>query len=111
MNHRPEEIDLETDHLDMSSLETWTLVGADGQPFQSSKPGALGGYRRTRIYGRLDCPSARAALARGGYKDHRVFFASVVDAVMAGYRPCARCLPEAYKSWKDGHVWPIYILL
>lgn len=86
-----------------SSPSTWTLIGADGRPFQSSQPGTLGGHRRTKIYGRLDCPSALASLARGGYKAHRVFFATVEDAVSAGFRPCARCLPEAYQSWRARH--------
>lgn len=82
------------------SPRPWTLIGADGRSFSSSQPGTLGGHRRTRIYGRLDCPSAQAAIARGGYTAHRVFFAAAETAVLAGYRPCARCLPEAYQSWK-----------
>jgi methylphosphotriester-DNA--protein-cysteine methyltransferase len=55
----------------------------------------------TRIYGRLDCPSALRALASGGYVAHRVFFADEATAVAAGYRPCARCLPERYRDWKQ----------
>jgi methylphosphotriester-DNA--protein-cysteine methyltransferase len=66
----------------------------------SSAPGTVGGHRRQRIYGRLDCPSALRAIARGGYVEHRVFFADEDTAVAAGYRPCARCLPEQYRSWK-----------
>jgi methylphosphotriester-DNA--protein-cysteine methyltransferase len=53
-----------------------------------------------RIYGRLDCPSARRHIAAGHYVPHRVFFADEATAVAAGYRPCARCLPAAYKQWK-----------
>jgi methylphosphotriester-DNA--protein-cysteine methyltransferase len=62
--------------------------------------GTLGGHRGTRIYGRLDCPSALRALAKGGYVRYRVFFADEAEAVVAGYRPCARCLPEKYRAWK-----------
>jgi methylphosphotriester-DNA--protein-cysteine methyltransferase len=62
--------------------------------------GTLGGHRKTRIYGRLDCPSALRAIARGGYVKHRVFFADEAAAIAAGYRPCARCMPERYKEWK-----------
>jgi methylphosphotriester-DNA--protein-cysteine methyltransferase len=62
--------------------------------------GTFGGHRKTRIYGRLDCPSALRAIARGGYVTHRVFFAAEAAAVAAGYRPCARCMPERYKEWK-----------
>jgi methylphosphotriester-DNA--protein-cysteine methyltransferase len=64
------------------------------------KRGTLGGHRLTRIYGRLDCPSALRAIARGGYVAHRVFFVDEAEAVAAGYRPCARCLPEKYRVWR-----------
>lgn len=64
------------------------------------KRGTIGGHRRTRIYGRLDCPSALRAIARGGYVAHRVFFADEAEAVAAGYRPCARCLPDEYRAWR-----------
>jgi methylphosphotriester-DNA--protein-cysteine methyltransferase len=40
------------------------------------------------------------AIKRGGYVAHRVFFASVEDAVSAGYRPCGVCLPDAYARWR-----------
>jgi methylphosphotriester-DNA--protein-cysteine methyltransferase len=77
------------------------LLGADGRWILSPEPGRLGGHRITRIYGRLDCPSALRAIARGGpYPRHRVFFADEAAAVGAGFRPCARCLPEAYRAWK-----------
>jgi methylphosphotriester-DNA--protein-cysteine methyltransferase len=62
--------------------------------------GTLGGHRATRIYGRLDCPSALRAIERGGYVKHRVFFVDEQAAVAAGYRPCARCLPDKYRDWK-----------
>lgn len=78
----------------------WRLIGADGRPYDSPRPGTLGGHRRSRIYGRLDCPSARRAIERGGYVAERVFFADEGTAVAAGYRPCAVCLPEAYRRWR-----------
>jgi methylphosphotriester-DNA--protein-cysteine methyltransferase len=77
-------------------------MGSDGSPYSSPVPGALGGHRRSRIYGRLDCPAARRAIDRGGYVAHRVFFAGEPDAIAAGYRPCAVCLPEAYAAWRAG---------
>jgi hypothetical protein len=79
---------------------TWTLVDAAGGPFTSMVPGTVGGHRRSRIYGRLDCPAARRALARGHYAAHRVFFLDEVTARRAGYRPCAVCLPEPYRDWR-----------
>ena len=77
-----------------------TLVGADGQSYQSPIPGTLAGHRRLRLYGRLDCPSALRSLARGHYAPQRVFFADEPTAIAAGYRPCAVCLPLEYARWK-----------
>jgi len=78
----------------------YELIGADGRPYGSDLPGTFGGHRRTKVYGRLDCRSARQAIARAGYVTHRVFFADESTAVAAGYRPCAVCLPEAYARWR-----------
>jgi methylphosphotriester-DNA--protein-cysteine methyltransferase len=82
-------------------MKRYMLIRADGTTYLSSVPGTIGGHRATRIYGRLDCPSALRAIANGGYVTHRVFFADEDTAVAAGYRPCARCLPERYRAWKD----------
>ncbi len=79
---------------------TYRLTGPDGLAHPSPVPGTLGGHRPSRVYGRLDCPSALRAIARGHYVRHRVFFADEVTAVAAGYRPCAVCLPERYTRWK-----------
>jgi methylphosphotriester-DNA--protein-cysteine methyltransferase len=79
---------------------TYTLVGADGRPFASATPGTLGGHRRNKVYGRLDCAGARRWIAKGHYVEHRVFFADERTAIAAGYRPCARCMPQRYREWK-----------
>jgi hypothetical protein len=76
------------------------LTLADGTAAPSTVPGRLGGNRASRIYGRLDCPAAIRALARG-YAKRRVFFANEATAIAAGYRPCAVCMPDAYQRWKS----------
>jgi Metal binding domain of Ada len=81
--------------------KTFAVIGADGRPYSSAEKGAMGGHRRTKIFGRLDCPAALRAIARGGYIRHRVFFADMATARKAGYRPCGVCLPDAYRQWKD----------
>ncbi|MBE1556884.1 hypothetical protein [Sporosarcina limicola] len=43
----------------------YLLLGADGVPYQSVKSGTIVGYRRAKIYGRLDCSSALRAIAKG----------------------------------------------
>jgi hypothetical protein len=83
-----------------SAPRTYQLLGADRQPYPSPAPGAFGGHRRSKIYGRLDCPAALRAIAGGGYVRHRVFFADETTAIAAGYRPCASCLPDKYRAWK-----------
>ena len=80
----------------------YTLIGVDGLPYASPVPGTIGGHRRGRLYGRLDCPAALRALANGGYVRERVFFLDVATARAAGYRPCAVCLPTEYAAWKRG---------
>jgi len=82
----------------------FVVIGADGAPSRSDIPGTLGGHRRSRIYGRLDCPAARRAIARGGYVRHRVFFLDEQTARAAGYRPCAACMPAQYAVWKAAQV-------
>lgn len=83
------------------SERTWTLIGPDRRAFQSAVPGTLGGHRRSRIYGRLDCPGALRAIARGGYVRHRVFFLDASAAIAAGYRPCWLCLREPHARWRE----------
>lgn len=84
----------------MTPERAYTLIGADGKPYQSVEPGTLGGHRRSKIYGRLDCPGALRWIARGHYVSHRVFFKDEATAIAAGFRPCAVCLPEQYRAWK-----------
>jgi hypothetical protein len=79
---------------------TYQLLGDDGVVHDSATPGLLGGHRRLKIYGRLDCSSARRALARG-YAKRRVFFADEATAIAAGYRPCAVCMRDEYRRWKS----------
>jgi methylphosphotriester-DNA--protein-cysteine methyltransferase len=78
----------------------YRLVGADGVEYPSETPGTLGGHRRNKIYGRLDCAGAARWIAKGHYVKQRVFFADEATAIAAGYRPCAGCMPEQYAAWK-----------
>ncbi|HEY2508682.1 MAG TPA: Ada metal-binding domain-containing protein [Streptosporangiaceae bacterium] len=87
-------------HLDDEAIMPYVLIGADGKPYRSMRKGTIGGHRPTRIFGRLDCPAALRAIARGGYVTHRVFFADRATAMQAGYRPCAVCMRDAYQAWR-----------
>jgi hypothetical protein len=78
----------------------YRLIGPDGKEVLSPVPGTLGGNRRRRIYGRLDCRSAVGAL-KTGYAKHRVFFADEATALAAGYRPCGTCMRDEYRAWVE----------
>ena len=82
----------------------WKLTGPNNQTYESDSPGTLGGHRRGRVYGRLNCRAALRAVAAGGYVSNRVFFEDEGAAVAAGYRPCAVCMPEEYAEWKADRI-------
>ncbi len=84
----------------MSIVKNYTLTGADGRPYTSPIKGMWGGHRGGKIYGRLDCPAALRAIARGGYAKNRLFFADEATALAAGYRPCGACCKERHQARK-----------
>jgi methylphosphotriester-DNA--protein-cysteine methyltransferase len=80
----------------------YTLLTPNG-PARSETPGALGGHKGTKVYGRMDCPAALRALAKNGgltYKKSRVFFQDEATAIACGFRPCGACMTAEYKAWK-----------
>jgi methylphosphotriester-DNA--protein-cysteine methyltransferase len=83
------------------AVKTYKLLDKDGNTYLSEVKGALGGHRRTKIYGRLDCPTAERHIKKGQYVQHRVFFADQAAAEAAGYRPCGVCLRDLHKLRKE----------
>ncbi|GLU52168.1 Ada metal-binding domain-containing protein [Dyadobacter frigoris] len=55
----------------------------------------VGGYRKTKIYGTLNCRSGKKMKI-----ENRVFFKDELEAISEGYRPCAHCMPAKYRLWK-----------
>jgi methylphosphotriester-DNA--protein-cysteine methyltransferase len=86
------------------STKIYRLLGADGKVYESTTPGLFGGHKKLKIYGRLDCPSALRFIEKGQYVKQRVFFKDEETAIAAGFRPCAKCMPEEYKFWKAKQV-------
>ena len=84
-----------------SEPKKYKLLGSDGKEYLSDEKGTIGGYKRRKIYGRLNCPSALRHIAKGEYVKYRVFFKDEETAVAAGYRPCGVCMKEEYKKWKS----------
>ena len=78
----------------------YRLLDECGNDYLSAEPGKLGGYRKSKVYGRLNCKSANRAIAKGGYVSQRVFFKDEETAIRSGYRPCSKCMPEEYAEWK-----------
>lgn len=83
-----------------SQGKKFKLININGQEYLSDIPGTLGGNKKLKLYGRLDCPSARRWIDKGKYISNRVFFENEEIAIAAGYRPCAICMPNEYKKWK-----------
>jgi hypothetical protein len=92
---------MSSQQTDTPGPKRYKLMGADRHEYESETPGTLGGNRRLKIYGRLDCPSARRALPT--YAKVRTFFADEATAIAAGYHPCGTCLREKYNEWKATH--------
>lgn len=84
-------------------MKMYKLLGADGIEYLSERPGEFGGNGKDKIYGRLDCGSAKNAMKKwpGVYEKHRVFFADEKTALAAGYRPCGNCLRSKYKEYME----------
>jgi methylphosphotriester-DNA--protein-cysteine methyltransferase len=85
----------------MSETKTYTLLGPDG-PYASTAAGKFGGNSESKIYGRLDCKTAKNALGKG-YEAIRVFFADEATAIATGYRPCHSCMYQKWKLWEAGN--------
>ena len=79
----------------------YKLINEHGEVYLSRIPGTLGGNKRLKIYGKLDCPSANRWIANGYYIKDRVFFLDEEIAIKAGYRPCAVCMKKEYEEWKE----------
>jgi len=92
----------EETNLDLS-IPFYFLQDENDNTYISSCKASLGGHKKLKIYGRLDCPSAHRYLERGQYVKYRVFFKDEATAIEAGYRPCARCMKEKYKIWKQSN--------
>jgi methylphosphotriester-DNA--protein-cysteine methyltransferase len=56
-----------------------------------------GGNKSLKIYGTLSCKSGKRMK-----KENRVFFQSEEKAMNKGYRPCAHCMKNEYRQWKQG---------
>ena len=84
----------------MKQVKIYKLIDREGNLYESKEKGQLGGHKKLKIYGTLDCPSALRYIAKGQYVQHRVFFKNEETAKAAGYRPCGVCMKKEYEEWK-----------
>lgn len=56
------------------AMKKYKLIGHDGKPYESTTPGTLGGHKRNKGYGKLDCRRALLWIGKGYYVKHCVFF-------------------------------------
>ena len=87
--------------MNNNQQKMYKLINENGEQYLSEIPGTLGGNKRLKIYGQLNCPSANRWIAKGYYVKDRVFFLNEEIAIKAGYRPCAVCMRKEYEKWKD----------
>lgn len=73
--------------IDFSVLHTLILKGEI----------SFAGNRKLKIYGLLTCASGKRMK-----KENRVFFKDAWEARGFGYRPCGRCMKEAFERWRQG---------
>lgn len=58
----------------MADIKQYKLIGKNRKEYFSDIPGTLGGHRKLKIYGKLDCPSALRHIAKGNYESIEYFF-------------------------------------
>lgn len=68
----------------------------NGETIESPIPGQYAGYKRGKIFGRLDCKTGMRMK-----KENRVFFHSLEDAIKEGYRPCGNCKPIEEEDFEN----------
>ena len=64
-------------------------VWHDGEIVDGLIPSKYAGWKKGKIFGRLDCKSGMLMK-----KENRIFFLTYDDAIKAGYRPCKNCKPK-----------------
>lgn len=70
-------------------MKTYRVL-KDNKIIESLKPGKYAGWKKGKIFGRLDCKSGKRLMK----KQNRVFFLTFQDAINAGYKPCKKCCPK-----------------
>ena len=76
------------EHKNISAEEVRSLIHSNKITYAGNIP--------AKIYGTLTCSSGKRMK-----KKNRTFFADSNEAILAGFRPCGKCLHQEYKIWKE----------
>ena len=67
----------------------------------SDIPGTYCGNKKSKIYGLGTCDATQGHQLLVKDAPNRVMFKDPEEAESLGYRPCRRCMREAYREWKS----------
>lgn len=74
-------------HAEIGRQQLQSLIQSGGINFA--------GNRKLKIYGLLTCSSGKRMKL-----ENRVFFKDAAEARSLGFRPCGRCMREAFERWR-----------
>ena len=67
----------------------------------SDLPNTYCGNKRSKIFGLATCDATQGHQLLMKDATHRVIFKGLDEAKTLGYRPCKRCMYEAYLEWEN----------
>lgn len=88
-------------HFEKYGEQSYKLLDEGGKEYISKIPVMYGGNKKLKNYGKMDCSSALSWIKKGYYINNRVFFEDEETAILAGYRPCSKCMPKEYEDWQQ----------
>ncbi len=77
-------------------IEHKNIAASDFRRLITRKRIQLAGNKKLKIYGNLRCGSGKRMKI-----ENRIFFSSQDEAIQSGFRPCGKCMPAAFKNWKQ----------
>lgn len=63
-------------------------------------PDTFCGNKKTKVYGVATCRATEGHQIVNNNAPNRIIFEDSEEAEKLGYRPCKRCMPEAYIKWQ-----------
>ena len=82
------------------NIKLYQLFGVDVKLYDGIAPRTVGGNKKLKIYGHLDCLSVLYYIEKGQYVKYWAF-KDEETAITAEYRPYIKCMHKEYKRWKE----------